>query len=108
MRPWPCRASPSPTVSVPVAHRRRPRRTAPAPIPVPPATLIGKEAVSIKEIPSSVSVITRQVMDDWNMVTLYDTLSQATGVTAIPNDGTQAQYNSRGYGMNAMYDGIPS
>ncbi|MBP7339770.1 TonB-dependent receptor plug domain-containing protein [Niveispirillum sp.] len=72
------------------------------------ATLMGKEAVSIKEIPSSVSVITRQVMDDWNMVTLYDALSQATGVTAIPNDGTQAQYNSRGYGMNAMYNGIPS
>ncbi len=72
------------------------------------ATIAGKLPVPLKEIPSSVSVITRQVMDDWNVVTLYDALSQATGVTAIPNDGTQAQYNARGYGMNVMFNGMPS
>lgn len=74
----------------------------------PAATLMGGVATSLKEIPNSVSVITRQAMDDWNMTTLYDALSTATGVTAIPNDGTQAQYNSRGYGMNVMYNGMPS
>ncbi|PGH57196.1 TonB-dependent siderophore receptor [Azospirillum palustre] len=74
----------------------------------PAATLFGKLPAAVKEIPGSVSVITRQVMDDWNMITLQDALSQATGVTAIPNDGTQAQYNSRSYGMNVMFNGIPS
>lgn len=72
------------------------------------ATVAGKLPIPLKEIPNSVSVVTRQMMDDWNSVTLHDSLTLATGVTPIPNDGTQSQYGSRGYGMNVMFNGIPS
>lgn len=72
------------------------------------ATVAGKLPIPLKAIPNSVSVITRQMMDDWNSVTLHDSLTLATGVTPIPNDGTQSQYGSRGYGMNVMFNGVPS
>ena len=71
-------------------------------------TVAGKEAVPRREIPNSVSVVTRQQMDDQAMVTVTDALHYTTGVTAIPNDPSQAQFSARGYALGVMYDGMPA
>ena len=44
------------------------------------ATIGGKVAQSIKETPNSVSVLTRQQMDDQNVTTIQDALRYVTGV----------------------------
>ena len=72
------------------------------------ATVAGKVPVSLREIPNSVSVLTREQMDDQNMVTTWDALSQITGVQAISNDITQSQYHSRGGALELQNDGMPS
>ena len=48
---------------------------------VPRGTGVGKTAQTLREIPQSVTVITRQRMDDQAMRTLDDVMSQTTGVT---------------------------
>ncbi len=70
-------------------------------------TVAGKEPLSVHEIPNSVSVITRQLMDDRNMVHLSDAMQQATGVSLSPgSDLYSTYYYSRGYIMNGMTDGM--
>ena len=61
-----------------------------------------------REIPQSVSVLTRAQMDDQNMVTAWDALSQITGVQAVANDITQGQYHARGGALELQNDGAPS
>jgi len=51
-----------------------------------------------------VSVITAQRIEDQNLVTVADALSNVTGITVVPNDGTQSQYRSRGYALTVMND----
>jgi outer membrane receptor for ferric coprogen and ferric-rhodotorulic acid len=74
----------------------------------PAVTVAGKVPLPLKEIPNSVSVITRQQMDDQNMVTVEDALKQATGVTVISNDPSQSQYHARGYALEVQNDGMPA
>ncbi|WP_426132783.1 TonB-dependent siderophore receptor [Pseudomonas sp. PWP3-1b2] len=56
--------------------------------------------LSIKETPQSISVITRQQMDDFNLNTLTDALRQTTGVTVQHLDSDRVGYSSRGYSIN--------
>lgn len=74
-----------------------------------PLSAIGsKFPVALKDIPNSVSIITRQLMDDANMNTLTDALNQTTGITATPyGDGT-SYFQSRGYSSDIQYDGLPT
>lgn len=74
----------------------------------PKATVAGKTAVSRRQIPNSVSVLTREQMDDQNMVTTWDALGQITGITPISNDLTQSQYRARGAALELQHDGMPS
>ncbi|EQB14987.1 TonB-dependent siderophore receptor [Sphingobium lactosutens] len=72
------------------------------------ATVAGKSAQSLLDIPQSVSVITRQRMDDQNIVSLEDALRQTTGVTAVTyGDGT-AYFQIRGYPAEVQFDGLPA
>lgn len=71
-------------------------------------TVAGKTAQKLRDIPNSVSVLTRAQMDDQNMVTAWDALSQMTGIQAIANDITQGQYHSRGGALELQNDGAPS
>lgn len=71
-------------------------------------TVAGKTAQDLREIPQSVSVVTRQRMDDQNMITLEQALRQTTGVTAIPYGDGSAYYQVRGYAAEVQYDGIPA
>ncbi|MFT8209790.1 MAG: TonB-dependent receptor plug domain-containing protein [Symbiopectobacterium sp.] len=48
-------------------------------------TVASKLPVALKDIPQSVSVVTRQRIEDQNLTTLEDALQQVTGVTVTPN-----------------------
>ncbi|SDK77653.1 outer-membrane receptor for ferric coprogen and ferric-rhodotorulic acid [Pseudomonas delhiensis] len=65
--------------------------------------------LSTRETPQSVSVITRQRMDDQNMTTLGDVLANAPGISAPQLDSERTVFASRGFFINDLqYDGISS
>lgn len=68
----------------------------------------GKLALPPRELPSSVSVITRERMDDQNMKTVYDVLNYTTGITAVPYGVGTSYFQSRGYQPDVQFDGIPA
>jgi len=72
------------------------------------ATVAGKLPLSVREIPNSVSILTRQQMDDQELVTMSEALQQVTGINVIANNTLTNQYWARGYGLGVMYDGITS
>lgn len=70
------------------------------------ATRLG---LSARETPQSVSVITRQQMDDQALVTVPDILEKAVGVTVGRNDSERATFYARGYTIeNFQFDGVPN
>lgn len=63
---------------------------------------------SIKEIPQSISVMTRQQLDDLNATTLEDVMQYATGISAYGNtDGADNFYARNGL-VNFSFNGVPS
>lgn len=71
-------------------------------------TIAGKTPLKRRQIPQSVSVITRKQMDDQNLTTISDTLRQVPGVQVIANNSDQDQYHARGGALNVQYDGVPA
>lgn len=72
------------------------------------ATTIGKMEQSLRETPQSVSVITRQFMDDRNLVSLDEVMAQATGATRSQRNFGSHTFTVRGFAMNAyLKDGVP-
>jgi outer membrane receptor for ferric coprogen and ferric-rhodotorulic acid len=75
-----------------------------------PAVTIGKTPLALREIPQSVSVLTRQRMDDQNMHLLETALDQMTGIQLDTTTGAVGSSNlySRGFLVNSyQYDGVP-
>jgi outer membrane receptor for ferric coprogen and ferric-rhodotorulic acid len=75
-----------------------------------PAVTIGKTPQSLKEIPQSVSVLTRQRMDDQNMTQVETALDQVTGLQIDTTTGPAGSANvvSRGFLVNNYQaDGVP-
>lgn len=74
------------------------------------ALSIGKSVQSVRETPQSVSVITRQQLDDRNFTKLEDAVKQTTGINVTRLDGA-GNYNtiqSRGFDIGAIQlDGVP-
>ncbi len=65
--------------------------------------------LSIRETPQSVSVITRQRMDDQGMNDLNDVVKYAPGITLRKFGGDRQQFLARGFIVdNLMYDGLPT
>ncbi|WP_422419450.1 TonB-dependent siderophore receptor [Pseudomonas sp. GZD-222] len=71
-----------------------------------------KIAQSIKEVPHSVSVVTRQRIEDQHLTTLTDALDKTTGVTLQKNGasgsslGNDTNFYSRGFAVsNIQFDG---
>ncbi|MFC6296473.1 TonB-dependent siderophore receptor [Pseudomonas sp. CCM 7893] len=63
--------------------------------------------LSIKETPQSVSVITRQQMDDFKLGTLTEVMNQTTGVVVQRTDSERFNFYSRGYSIqNFQIDGM--
>ncbi|WP_157619289.1 TonB-dependent siderophore receptor [Skermanella stibiiresistens] len=75
----------------------------------PVASVGSKGPVSLRDIPQSVTVVTRQRIEDQNMTRLEDALRRATGTTILTNDHGRSSIFSRGYELDAyMVDGLPS
>lgn len=71
----------------------------------PQGVEVGKAAQSLREIPQSVTVVTRQRMDDQALRTLDDVMNQTTGVTR-EETWLDTTYLSRGLEIkNIRYDG---
>lgn len=73
------------------------------------AVTIGKGTQSRKEVPQSISVITRQRMDDQNLVQVQDVVKQTTGMMVQRFDGANlfSSYYSRGYQVDSIQlDGL--
>ncbi|MCV2218854.1 TonB-dependent siderophore receptor [Thauera sp. Sel9] len=66
-------------------------------------------ALSLRETPQSVTVITRQQMDDQGLADIADVLRQAPGIT-VNRDNTEGySFYSRGFLVeNYQFDGVPS
>ncbi|WP_336041940.1 TonB-dependent siderophore receptor [Acinetobacter dispersus] len=63
---------------------------------------IGKTTQSLKETPQSVSVVTRQQLDDQNISTIDNAMKYVTGLTVVRYDaaGNYNDFNARGYGSD--------
>ncbi|PRD21863.1 UNVERIFIED_CONTAM: fpvA [Trichonephila clavipes] len=72
------------------------------------ASTATKMNLSLRETPQSVSVVTRQRMDDQAMTTLGDVVRSAPGLTLTKWGGERERFNSRGFQINnLMIDGLP-
>ena len=70
-------------------------------------TAASKEPREFLEVPQTVSVVTRQQMDDLNLITGWAAVGVAPGVQLVSNTPDQGQYYARGYALNTAVDGIP-
>jgi len=62
-----------------------------------------------KETPQSVSVVTRQHMDDFGLNNVDDVMRHTPGITVSAFDTERTNYYARGFSINNFqYDGIPS
>lgn len=71
-------------------------------------------SLSLRETPQTVTVITRQQMDDQGSTSIADTLRRAPGVSVQNYDSERWEFSSRGMpitnfqydGVNSTYDGV--
>lgn len=64
--------------------------------------------LSLKETPQSVSVVTREQIEQRGLTILDDVLAATPGVTATKNDSERSNYYSRGFQItNRQIDGMP-
>ncbi|KAF1065802.1 MAG: Ferripyoverdine receptor [Pseudomonas citronellolis] len=62
-----------------------------------------------RETPQSISVVTRQHMDDFGLLNLDDVMRHTPGITVAAYDSDRTNYYARGFSIqNFQYDGIPT
>ncbi|MDR0701745.1 MAG: TonB-dependent siderophore receptor [Azoarcus sp.] len=67
-----------------------------------------KLPLSIRETPQSVTVITRQRIEDQNMVTISDAMQNTPGIAITATGPQRDRFNARGFAIdNILYDGLP-
>ncbi|GAA0817597.1 ferripyoverdine/pyocin S3 receptor FpvA [Colwellia asteriadis] len=65
-------------------------------------------AISLRETPQSVSVITSQVIQDQNLLSLTDVVNNTAGLSTRELDSTRFRFSSRGFSVNNFQiDGMP-
>ncbi|MDF0733086.1 TonB-dependent siderophore receptor [Pseudomonas entomophila] len=65
--------------------------------------------LSLRKTPQSVSVVTRQQMDDQNLQSVSDVLKQTPGITVNQESSEAFTFYSRGFKLeNYQFDGVPS
>jgi len=61
-----------------------------------------------RQTPQSISVVTRQAMDDFGLTGIDDVMRHTPGITVSTYDSERTNYYSRGFAIqNFQYDGIP-
>ncbi|GAB7529549.1 ferripyoverdine/pyocin S3 receptor FpvA [Pseudomonas sp. 3A(2025)] len=62
-----------------------------------------------RQTPQSISVVTRQAMDDMGIKSIDDVMRHTPGITVATYDSDRTSYYSRGFAIqNFQYDGIPT
>lgn len=65
--------------------------------------------LSLRETPQSVTVVTRQRIEDEDMRSLVDVLASTPGISVQNYDSERYSFNSRGFSIsNYLYDGMPT
>ena len=65
--------------------------------------------LSLRETPQSVSVMTRQRMDDQDLLTVRDVLRNTPGIAVNQFDTERSTFSARGFEVdNFQYDGVPT
>lgn len=65
--------------------------------------------LSPRETPQSITVVTRQHMDDFGLNSIDDVMRHSPGITVSTYDSERTNYYARGFSIeNFQYDGIPS
>lgn len=65
--------------------------------------------LSLRETPQSITVVTRQKMEDQNLTTIADVLNQTPGITVHQMDSERTNIYARGFSNpNWQIDGIPT
>lgn len=68
-----------------------------------------KLPLTLRETPQSVTVITRQRIEDFNLITIQDVLDQTPGVSVQSYDSNRTRFQARGFSItNFQLDGVPS
>jgi outer membrane receptor for ferric coprogen and ferric-rhodotorulic acid len=67
-----------------------------------PVSTMGKSPMSLKETPQTVSVMTRQRMEDQSLTTLSDVMNQTTGITMYQGSMNASRYMSRGFEVTSF------
>ncbi|GLK89750.1 TonB-dependent siderophore receptor [Pseudomonas turukhanskensis] len=68
---------------------------------------IGKGEHKLKDIPQSVTIVTRKAMDDQNLNTLNEVLERTTGITTYQSPSGGKYIYSRGFEVETFqYDGV--
>ncbi|MFT4045628.1 MAG: TonB-dependent receptor plug domain-containing protein [Solimonas sp.] len=74
-----------------------------------PKLTIGKSAQSMRETPNSVSVVTRQRIEDQNFATIEDAMQYTTAMKVMDYGTTSSAIESRGYTITRyQIDGVSS
>lgn len=72
-------------------------------------TAATKLPLSLRETPQSVSVITRQRIDDQQLNDITKVVEQAPGISVQHQDSERVQFYSRGFKVtDILYDGVPT
>ncbi|ONH53327.1 outer-membrane receptor for ferric coprogen and ferric-rhodotorulic acid [Pseudomonas cedrina] len=68
-----------------------------------------KMVLTPRETPQSISVVTRQTMDDFGLNGIDDVMRHTPGITVSTFDSERTNYYSRGFPIqNFQYDGVPT
>ncbi|AOA71750.1 TonB-dependent siderophore receptor [Stenotrophomonas rhizophila] len=68
-----------------------------------------KLPLTLRETPQSLTVFTRQRIEDFNLITIAEVLQQTPGVTVQSYDSNRTLFNARGFAINNfMFDGVPT
>lgn len=72
-----------------------------------PAVTIGRTPQALKDIPQSITVLTRQRMDDQDMTSLPDAVNNTAGMVGVQGVGAGVAINARGFPVDLLqYDGV--
>ncbi|AOU95049.1 ferric-rhodotorulic acid outer membrane transporter [Achromobacter ruhlandii] len=66
-------------------------------------------ALSLRETPQSVTVVTRQRIEDQNLRSLDEVMGNVVGVQVVAEDSDRTDFWSRGFYIDSLqYDGVPT
>lgn len=70
------------------------------------STSVAKLPLALREIPQTVTVVTRQKMDDFGLTNVDDVLASTSNVIVATQGADGGFYYSRGFALQMQYDGM--